>query len=167
MNNVGTAEELAKYVLEENTDWTVDAEAFVEKVEENVILYKDGMTVTDLANLLGEAPVEIVKKLVGLGIMANVNYPLSFEIVELLVLDYDKELKKIKNNDNSYLSIIRENNYLKNKYGKKAAFETILTFPEILSVWKNETERGTEKYSKEKQKAEYILKEVASVFTEI
>lgn len=56
---------------------------------------------------------------------------------------------------------------LKAKYGKKAAFETILTFPEILSVWKNENERETEKYIEEKQKAEYILKEVASVFPEL
>ena len=57
--------------------------------------------------------------------------------------------------------------YLKNKYGKKAAFETVLAFPEILSVWKNESVRETEKYQKEKQRAEYILKEVASVFPEL
>ena len=56
---------------------------------------------------------------------------------------------------------------LKAKYGKKAAFETVLTFPEILSVWKNEDVRGTEKYKEEKQKSEYILNEVASVFSEI
>ncbi len=56
---------------------------------------------------------------------------------------------------------------IKNKYGKKAAFETILTFPEILSVWKNEDARECEKYKEEKQKAEYILNEIASVFPEI
>lgn len=56
---------------------------------------------------------------------------------------------------------------IKNNYGKKAAFETILTFPEILSVWKKADVRGTEKYREEKQKAEYILKEVASVFPEL
>lgn len=56
---------------------------------------------------------------------------------------------------------------VKNKYGKKATFETILTFPEILSVWKNESVRETEKYREEKQKAEYILNEVASVFPEL
>lgn len=56
---------------------------------------------------------------------------------------------------------------IKNKYGKKAAFETILTFPEILSVWKNESVKDTEKYKEEKKKAEYILNEVASVFSEI
>ena len=56
---------------------------------------------------------------------------------------------------------------IKNKYGKKAAFETILTFPEILSLWKKSDVRETEKYREEKQKAEYILKEVASVFPEL
>ena len=56
---------------------------------------------------------------------------------------------------------------LKAKYGKKAAFETILTFPEILSVWKKAEVRADEKYKKEKQQAEYILSEVASVFPEI
>ncbi len=56
---------------------------------------------------------------------------------------------------------------IKNKYGKKAAFETILTFPEILSVWKKEVVRESEKYSKEKQQAECILNEVASVFPEL
>ena len=56
---------------------------------------------------------------------------------------------------------------IKNKYGNKAAFETVLTFPEILSVWKNENVRDIEKYKEEKQKAEYILKEVASVFPEL
>ncbi len=57
--------------------------------------------------------------------------------------------------------------FIKSKYGKKAAFETILAFPEILSVWKNENVRETEKYKEEKQRAEFILNEVAHVFAEI
>ena len=56
---------------------------------------------------------------------------------------------------------------IKKKYGKKSAFETVLTFPEILSVWKNENVREAEKYREEKQKSEYILNEVASAFPEI
>ncbi|MBE6796255.1 MAG: hypothetical protein E7533_06710 [Ruminococcaceae bacterium] len=57
--------------------------------------------------------------------------------------------------------------FLKTKYGNKAAFETVLTYPEILSVWKKADVRENEKYKAEKQKAEYILNEVASVFPEI
>lgn len=56
---------------------------------------------------------------------------------------------------------------IKTKYGKTAAFETLLTFPEILTVWKKATVRGDEDYKKDKIKAENILKEVASVFSEI
>ena len=41
--------------------------------DENTILYSEGMSVTDLANLLEVAPVELVKKLMLLGVMANVN----------------------------------------------------------------------------------------------
>jgi len=70
-----------------------------EKIEENVILYKEDMTVTTLATELKVNSTEIIKKLMKLGIMANVNYPLSYEIVELLVLDYDKELKKEESKD--------------------------------------------------------------------
>ena len=57
--------------------------------------------------------------------------------------------------------------FLKTKYGKKAAFETILEFPDILSVWKNEKVRDGEKYRKEKLRAEEILREVAAAFPEI
>ena len=67
--------------------------------EENVLLYKEDMTVTDLANSLGVNTIEIIKKLMKLGIMANVNYSLSFEVVELIALDYDKELKKEESKD--------------------------------------------------------------------
>ncbi len=53
---------------------------------------------------------------------------------------------------------------LKSWYGKKAAFETLLTFPEILRLWKKESVRESEEYSKEKQYAEKILDECSKVF---
>ena len=62
--------------------------------DENVILYKDGMTVTDLANLLEVAPVELVKKLMGLGVMAAVNQSLDYDTVEVIATDYNKTVKK-------------------------------------------------------------------------
>ena len=67
--------------------------------EENVILYKEDMTVSDLANLLSVNSTEIIKKLMRLGIMANINYSLSLEIVELIALDYDKEVKREESKD--------------------------------------------------------------------
>ena len=63
-------------------------------VDENVLLYKEGMTVSDLANLLDVSTGEIIKKLMGLGIMVTVNNSVSFDTVELIALDYNKTVKK-------------------------------------------------------------------------
>lgn len=67
--------------------------------EENVLLYKDNMTVSQLAEALKVTSTEIIKKLMRLGIMANINYPLSYEIVEIVAIDYDKEVKKEESSD--------------------------------------------------------------------
>lgn len=60
---------------------------------ENVVVYKEGMTIGDLATSLGVGSAELIKKLFGLGIMATINNSISFENAEILVLDYNKELK--------------------------------------------------------------------------
>jgi len=60
---------------------------------ENVVVYKEGMTIGDLATSLGVGSSELIKKLFGLGIMATINNSISFENAEILVLDYNKELK--------------------------------------------------------------------------
>ena len=62
--------------------------------DDNIILYKNGMTVSELAGLLNVAAVELVKKLMGLGVMANINQSVDFETAEVLVADYSKTLKK-------------------------------------------------------------------------
>ena len=61
--------------------------------DENVIIYKNGMTVTELAEALEIKPVDLVKKLIGLGVMANVNQSLDYDTCEIVVADYDKTLK--------------------------------------------------------------------------
>ena len=71
----------------------------VEETEANIVLYKEDMTVTEIATVLEVNPTEIIKKLMKLGIMANINYSLTFEICELIVIDYDKELKKAETRD--------------------------------------------------------------------
>ena len=62
--------------------------------DENVVLYKDGMTVTDLATALEVAPIELVKKLMLLGVMANVNQTIDFDSAEIITSEYNKVLKK-------------------------------------------------------------------------
>ena len=61
--------------------------------DENVIIYKNGMTVTELAEALEIKPIDLVKKLIGLGVMANVNQSLDYDTCEIVVADYDKTLK--------------------------------------------------------------------------
>ena len=61
---------------------------------DSVILYKEGMTVNELADRLNVSGAELVKKLFMLGIMATVNNSISYENAEIIVLDYGKELKK-------------------------------------------------------------------------
>ena len=62
--------------------------------DENVILYKEGMTVTELATSLEIAPVDLVKKLMGLGVMAGINQSVDYDTAEIIVSEFDKTLKK-------------------------------------------------------------------------
>ena len=61
---------------------------------DNFVIYHENMTVSELADSLGVKSAELIKKLFGLGIMATNNNSISFENAEILVLDYDKELKR-------------------------------------------------------------------------
>ncbi len=67
--------------------------------DSNVIFYKEGMTVKDLAEALKVGPTDLLKKLLELGIITNLNQSLDYDTVELLVLDYKKELKKEESRD--------------------------------------------------------------------
>ncbi|HOO68094.1 MAG TPA: translation initiation factor IF-2 N-terminal domain-containing protein, partial [Bacilli bacterium] len=69
--------------------------------KDNRIAYKEGMTLSMLAEELNANPIDVIKKFMSLGIMVNVNSPVSFEDAELVVIDYDKELKKEETMDAS------------------------------------------------------------------
>ena len=62
--------------------------------DSNVVLYKENMTIGELADALGVSSGEIIKKLFNLGMMVTINSSISFENAEILVLDYKKELKR-------------------------------------------------------------------------
>lgn len=63
-------------------------------IGDDVILYKDGMTVSDLATSLGVGVGEIIKKLMALGMMMNLNAIIDYDTSEIIVNDYKKVLKK-------------------------------------------------------------------------
>ena len=67
--------------------------------QDNIVIYHEGMTVNDLANTLNVDGVELLKKLISLGVMVNLNSSISFDDAELLVVDYDKELKRAETQD--------------------------------------------------------------------
>ncbi len=62
--------------------------------DDNIVLYTENMTIGELADALNVSGAELVKKLFMLGTMATVNTSISFENAEILVLDYNKELKR-------------------------------------------------------------------------
>ncbi len=65
-----------------------------ELVEDHVLYYEEGMTVTDIANGLNISVTELVKKLfVGMGIMANATQPLDKDTTELVCVEYGYEVK--------------------------------------------------------------------------
>ncbi len=60
----------------------------------NVIIYKDGMTIADLAKVLGVQSSELIKKLFMLGILATVNNKVDFDNASLLASEYGKEIER-------------------------------------------------------------------------
>jgi len=67
--------------------------------KENVIIYHEGMKVNELAEALNVNGVDLVKKLMNLGIMANLNSSINFADAELVIIDYNKELKRAETQD--------------------------------------------------------------------
>lgn len=67
--------------------------------DENVILYRENMTVAELASSLGVNPTEIIKKLMSLGTMMTINASVDFDTAEIIVADFNKILKKESTRD--------------------------------------------------------------------
>lgn len=60
----------------------------------NIVLYKDKMTVKDLALALNVSDTDLIKKMFNMGLMININSSISFEDAEVICMEYKKELKK-------------------------------------------------------------------------
>ena len=64
-------------------------------ISEDTILVKDGMTVGELSEVLSVSSTELIKKLfMELKIMANINQSLTLEQIELIAMDYGKEIQE-------------------------------------------------------------------------
>ena len=66
---------------------------------DNIVLYNDGMTVSDLASALGIKGNDIIVKLMSMGLMISLNQTIDFENAEIIALEYDKTLKRASTQD--------------------------------------------------------------------
>jgi len=68
-------------------------------INEDIVLYKQGMSVSELATALEVSGTDIIKKLMALGLMLSLNDSIDFENAEIVTLDYGKTLKKEETQD--------------------------------------------------------------------
>ena len=66
----------------------------INTLDDSIILYTEGMNVADFANVLDKNVAEVIKKLMSLGKIMNINAAIDFETAEIVALDYGKTLKR-------------------------------------------------------------------------
>ena len=99
-NNEGKKNKKKKIKKEKNRKTQKQQPAIIEApseetISEDTILVKDGMTVGELSEVLNIGSTELIKKLfMELKIMANINQSLTLEQIELIAMDYGKEIQE-------------------------------------------------------------------------
>lgn len=87
------------------------------ETDENIVLYKNGMSVSEFANVLNVSEPEIIKKLMENGLMLSLNQPIDFENAEIIAILYNKTLKREETQDvtnfESYEIIDKEEDLVK------------------------------------------------------
>ena len=67
--------------------------------EDKFVIYKENMSLGELSSASGIETGELIKKLSSLGMLVTINSPITYENAELLMSDYDKELKREETSD--------------------------------------------------------------------
>ncbi len=62
--------------------------------DDTIVLYTEGMSVNDFANNLGKSVADVIKKLMGLGKIMNLNAIIDYDTAEILAMEFDKTLKR-------------------------------------------------------------------------
>lgn len=73
--------------------------------EENMdkfLLYEEGNTVSDIASNLKVTPAEIIKKLMLMGKMVNINTSIDFDTAEIIALEYGLDVKRKESMDETH-----------------------------------------------------------------
>ena len=96
----------AKKAMYKNKEKLVSNES---ETDDSVVLYKEGMTIKDFADALNTSVTDVIKKLMLLGIMANMNAAISYDDASVLALEYNKTLKKEETADISNFEMFEVN----------------------------------------------------------
>lgn len=70
-------------------------------LEEDTVLYEEGMSVLDFSNALGVNSNEVLKKLLLLGTVVAINNSISYDLAELLAGEFNKKISKSETKDES------------------------------------------------------------------
>lgn len=71
----------------------------VSNPDDSIVLYRDSMSVAELAEALKISGNDIIVKLMGMGLMISLNQPVDFENAEIIALEYGKTLKREETQD--------------------------------------------------------------------
>lgn len=69
------------------------------ELDESVVLYKEGMTVAEFSTALGSSVGEVIKKLMTLGMMMNLNQSIDYDTASIISSEFGKELKREETTD--------------------------------------------------------------------
>ena len=69
------------------------------EANDNIVLYKNNMTVSNLAAALNISGTDIIKRIIENGLMLNLNQVIDFENAEIIALLYNKTLKREETQD--------------------------------------------------------------------
>lgn len=90
----GRKEKLKKKSKEQKEVLKLQTKPAQEEKKEEVIKIPEKIVVGEFANLIGKPATEIIKKLIMLGVMANINQEIDFDVASLIAEDYGFKVEK-------------------------------------------------------------------------
>ncbi|ADQ04436.1 translation initiation factor IF-2 [Caldicellulosiruptor owensensis OL] len=90
----GRKEKLKKKSKEQKEVLKLQTKTPQEEKKEEVIKIPEKIVVGEFANLIGKPAAEIIKKLIMLGVMANINQEIDFDVASLIAEDYGFKVEK-------------------------------------------------------------------------
>ncbi|MHC4871723.1 MAG: translation initiation factor IF-2 [Planctomycetota bacterium] len=85
--------------MDSNVDPEVLAQRKAQEAKDQIVELTPPITLRELSSQLGVKLDQIIKFLISQGVMANINDVLSEDVIELIALDNDKEVKFVKTKD--------------------------------------------------------------------